>query len=284
MPDTMQRFIFDNTDVRGELVQLQRSFQETLDKHNYTAPVTRLLGDFLSAAALLSATLKFDGTLTLQARSDGQVPLIMAEATSTGKLRGIARGAENANSEDFQQLLSNGQLAITITPHQGQRYQGVVPLDGTSLAECLEHYFQQSEQLATRLWFASNQQYCTGMLLQELPASAAIDADTRREQWLHLTHLAQTISEQELLSLDAETLLHRLYHQEQVRLFEPSQFEFQCSCSELRTANAIKAIGQQEAQAIIEEQGTISIHCEFCHHHYNFDLTAINTIFSPPVH
>ena len=284
MPDTIQRFIFDNTDVRGELVQLQQSYQDALGKHNYTGPVARLLGDFLNAAALLSATLKFEGTLTLQARSDGQVPLIMAEATSTGKLRGIARDAENANSESFQELLSNGKLAITITPHKGQRYQGIVPLDGNNLAECLEHYFQQSEQLATRLWFASDQQRSTGMLLQELPASDAIDADTRREQWLHLTHLAQTVSEQELLTLDIETLLHRLYHQEQVRLFEPSALSFQCSCSEQRTATAIKAIGLQEAQAIVEEQGAISIHCEFCHHHYRFDLAAINAIFLPPLH
>lgn len=284
MPDTMQRFIFDDTDVRGELVQLQQSYQQALDKHDYTAPVARLLGDFLSAAALLSATLKFDGTLTLQARSEGQVPLIMAEATSTGKLRGIARDAEDASSEDFQTLLSNGKLAITITPAKGQRYQGIVPLDGANLAECLEHYFQQSEQLATRLWFASDQQRSTGMLLQELPASEAIDADTRVEQWQHLTHLAQTITEQELLGLDTETLLHRLYHQEQVRLFEPSELSFQCSCSEQRTANAVKAIGQQEAEAIIEEQGAISIHCEFCHHHYRFDSDSIKVIFSPQIH
>ena len=284
MPDSLQRFIFDNTDVRGELVQLQQSYQDALSQHHYTAPVACLLGDFISAAALLSATLKFDGILTLQARTGGQVPLIMAEASSTGQLRGIARDAENATSEDFQTLLANGNLAITITPHQGQRYQGIVPLDGESLAQCLEHYFQQSEQLSTRLWFASDGQRSTGMLLQELPASDIIDIETRREQWQHLTHLAHTITDQELLTLDAHTLLHRLYHQEQVRLFEPSPLCFQCSCSEQRTANAIKAIGQQEAEDIIEQQGAISIHCEFCHHHYRFDLAAIRTIFSPSVH
>lgn len=284
MPDSMQRFIFDDTDVRGELVQLQQTYRDAMAKHNYPAPVAKLLGDFLSAAALLSATLKFDGTLTLQARSEGQVPLIMAEASANGTLRGIARDAEQASSDDFQTLLNNGQLAITITPTKGQRYQGIVPLDGTNLAECLEHYFQQSEQLATRLWFASDEQQCTGMLLQELPASESIDAETRSEQWQHLTHLAQTVTAEELLTLDTETLLHRLYHQEQVRLFDATELCFQCSCSEQRTGNAIKAIGQAEAEAIIEEQGSISIHCEFCHHHYQFDGAAVQAIFSPTIH
>lgn len=284
MSDTLQRFIFDHTDIRGELVRLEQSYRDALTKHNYTPPVAKLLGDFLSAAALLSATLKFEGTLTLQARSQGEIPLIMAETTHDHTLRAIARDAENATSTDFHTLLKGGQLAITIDPTKGQRYQGIVPLEGSNLAECLEHYFQQSEQLSTRVWLASNEDCTTGMMLQELPASQSIDSEQRQEQWQHITHLANTLTTQEMLDLDFNTLLHRLYHQEQVRLFDPHTLSFQCSCSQQRTAKAIKALGRSEAEAVIAEQGNISIVCEFCHHQYHFNAATVAAIFEPPMH
>lgn len=283
MTDSMQRFLFDDTDVRGELVKLENSYQDTVSRQHYPACVAKLLGEFLAAATLLSATLKFDGTLTLQARSEGEVPLIMAEATSNHKVRGIAKEAEAASSNDFHTLLKNGQLSITIDPTKGHRYQGIVPLDGNSLAQCLEHYFQQSEQLSTRIWLAADAKQSAGFLLQELPASD-ISPEQREQQWQHLTHLADTIKREELLELPFEQLLHRLYHQEQVRLFEPTAVAFQCSCSEQRTGKAIQALGQTEANAIIEEQGEILINCEFCHHHYHFDQAAVDKLFNPALH
>lgn len=288
MTDQIQRFIFEEADVRGELVRLEQSYSEVLTKSDYPLAVAQLIGDFLSAAALLSETIKFDGTLILQARSEGDLSLIMAEATSNGHLRAIAKYEDDKEgtskvSKDFQTLLKDGQLSITIDPAKGNRYQGIVPLDGYNLAECLEHYFSQSEQLSTRIWLSSNGQTAAGMLLQELPASDISDA-SRQQQWEHVTHLAATLKDEELLSLDFEALLHRLYHQDPVRLFDASPLIFQCSCSEQRTMNAIRAIGRKEAEEILTESGEITIQCEFCHHDYRFANEHLDKIFEASIH
>jgi molecular chaperone Hsp33 len=283
MPDQLQRFIFDNADVRGELVHLDHSYRDTLETHDYPEPVAKLLGEFLAAVSLLSATLKFDGLLSLQARSKGQIPLIMAEASSDNHVRGIVKGAEQASSEDFAELLKDAQLAITIEPSKGSRYQGIVPMDGANLAECIEHYFAQSEQLSTRLWLFADGNTAGGLLLQELPASE-ISLEQRQQQWQHFTHLAETVTEQELLTLDNEELLHRLYHQEQVRLFDADSVIFRCSCSEERTAKALISVGQKTLNEIIAEQGEVAINCEFCHQKYQFSQRDIDKLFQPTVH
>lgn len=279
MIDQLQRFIFDNTDIRGELTHLEQSYQDTLAAHTYPKVVAQLLGEFLAAAALFSATLKFDGTLTLQARSEGEIPLILAEASSDHTLRAIARGADQASSEDFTQLLANGQLSITIIPKQGKRYQGIVPLEGDNLAQCLEMYFQQSEQLATRIWLACDGQQSAGMMLQELPASHRQEPEQRQQSWQHITTLAETLSQEELLSLEFDQLLYRLYHQEQVRIFTPTELSFSCSCSEARTLSTLRTLGQKELEDIIKEQGSIEVNCEFCHQHYRFGQSAVSQLF-----
>ena len=284
MTDQLQRFIFDNTDIRGQLTRLDASYRDTLSSHQYPPVVARLLGEFLCAAALMSTTIKFDGTLTLQARSEGQIPLIMAEADSDQQLRAIARDADAADSEDFHRLLKNGQLSITITPRQGQRYQGIVPLEGDSLAECLESYFRQSEQLNTRLWLHSNGELAAGMLLQELPKSEFMDQQQRELQWQHLVQLTETITDRELFELPFEQLLHRLYHQDALRLFAATDLRFQCSCSQQRMLAALRSLGEQELQSIIEEQGRIEITCEFCHQHYQFRQADIQSLFEKRLH
>lgn len=283
MSDLIQRFIFEDADVRGELIRLDESYQAIINNGSYPEPVAKLLGDFITAAALLSETLKFDATLTLQARSEGDVTLIMAEATSSGQLRGIAKCEAIEVSEDLQTLLKNGQLSITVDPAKGKRYQGIVPLEGDNLASCIELYFKQSEQLSTRIWINSNEKSSAGLMLQELPASD-LPQETRQQQWQHLAHLAETLSNEELHKLDFETLLHRLYHQDPLRLFTAKTLKFQCSCSEQRTASAIRALGRKEAESLIEEQGEIAIQCEFCHHDYRFYSSDLDNIFNPPLH
>lgn len=284
MNDLLQRFIFDETDIRGELVRLDQSYQDTLAAHQYPEVVAHLLGEFLSAAVLLSATLKFEGTLILQARSQGQIPIIMAEATSDHKIRAIAREADSATSSDFQTLLANGQLSITIDPRQGKRYQGIVSLDGNNLSQCIENYFKQSEQLSTRIWLASDGKTASGMLLQELPASDEVDAEQRATSWEHATKLAETLTAKEIQSLPFEQILFRLFHQEQVRLFDPDTLSFECSCSETRTLDALRTLGQQELESIIEELGSIDINCEFCHQHYQFDGNDVGSLFEHNLH
>ena len=281
MSDQILRFIFDDTAVSGKWVQLEQSYAETLGTHHYPPAVQRLIGEFLAAVSLLGATLKFEGTIALQARTDGEIPLIMAEATSNHEIRAIAYGTERSISSDFHALLAGGTLAITIDPAGGQRYQGIVALAGDNLATCLEDYFQRSEQLPTRVWLAADGRRAAGMLLQELPGTGVIER--RREQWQHLTTLAHTVRAEELLELPAETLLHRLFHQEQVRLLRADALRFRCSCSRQRTESMLASLGAAEVESILEEKGEVVVNCEFCLQAYHFDAEQARALFQSAV-
>ncbi len=279
--DRSLRFLFDNADVRGETVHLHASLNEILEIHQYAPGVATLIGEFLAAAVLLSTTLKFEGRMILQARSEGQVPLLMAECNSDLKLRAIARGAQEATSEEFHTLLANGQLVITIEPDRGQRYQGIVPLVENSLSRSLDTYFEHSEQLHTRFWLASDGSRAAGMLLQQLPPQLQTEENAREEQWLHLCTLAATVQRSELLDLPAEEVLLRLFHEEPTRLFEPRQPEFWCSCSRERTLNALATIGVQEVESVLAEQGSVTMDCEFCNQRYVFARDDLGSILAP---
>ena len=260
--DYTQRFLFDNTDVRGEWVGLERSYAEVLAKHAYPEPVAQLLGELLAAAALLVGTLKFDGLMVLQARSAGAVPLLMVECSSDREVRGIARYHEEqlTPGATLAELMPEGVLAMTIDPTNGQRYQGIVALDGATLAESLSNYFASSEQL---------------------PIDRIRNGEEREASWQHLRTLADTLSAEELLGLDTQTVLHRLYHEEQVRLFEPRPITFRCSCSRERSANAVISLGQHDAEQLLSEQGgAITIDCQFCNHSYRFDAADIAQLFA----
>ena len=276
-----RRFLFENADIRGETVQLGTAFSEIIAVHQYAPGVSRLLGELLAAAVLLRSTLKFEGKLVLQARSQGQVPLLMAECDSAGAIRGIARGAELATATHFDQLLGNGSLAITVDPQRGQRYQGIVDLAGNSLAESLDAYFQQSEQLGTRFWLAADAHRASGLLLQQLPAQVTADSLERRQQWEHACALAATIQPQELLGLSTEALLYRLYHEDPLRLFEPNPLQFRCSCSRERTLQALSAIGATEVGSLLEEMGSITMDCEFCNQQYRYQREDLLDILGP---
>ena len=268
--DHRQRFIFEDMDLRGEWVQLERVISEVRAIHDYPAPVAKLLGEFLAASVLLAATIKFRGTLTLQARSERAIPLIMAECTSQLQVRAIARGAQAAVGDSFAELLGDGQLALTITPDRGSRYQGIVPLDDHSLAASIDRYFRQSEQLQTQLFLASDGDRAAGLLLQQLPGDRVGDPRRREDQWQHVCHLASTTREEELLELNSRTLLRRLYHEETVRLFDPEAVQFRCSCSRERSLAALHSLGREEIDSILAEQGTVTMDCEFCNQRYVF--------------
>tara|TARA_B110000444_G_C18810882_1_gene582522 strand:+ start:791 stop:1666 length:876 start_codon:yes stop_codon:yes gene_type:complete len=276
--DIIRNFIFENTDIRGEVVALSKTCNDILANHQYGASVERLLSEFICAATLLSTTIKFEGLLTLQARGTGEIPLIMAECSSEQKVRAIARGAEQASSNNFQTLLCNGQLAITIDPKNGKTYQGIVPLDGENLAECLESYFVHSEQLATRIWLAHKNGNCGGLLLQQLPKKIDQSPEHRANQWQHICQLAETIKPQELIELNVEELLFRLYHQEKVRIFEPKDVEFQCSCSWENSIAVLATLSHSELEELLEEQGEIEVNCEFCNYNYSFGATQISAL------
>ncbi len=288
-PDNIRRFLFEQADIRGEITTLVQSYHDATAHQRLPAPVKRLLGEFLAAASLLSTTLKFDGILTLQARGPGPLPLIMAECSHNKDLRGIAHPEEGLDPQVFTGTLQDligkgGVLTITIDPKQGARYQGVVPLDAPDLAGCLEHYFQQSEQLDTRFWLAADGTVSSGLLLQALPKQLNANLEQNQEIWETVTHLAQTVKTEELLQLDHETLLYRLFNEHDVRLFEPTDVRFHCSCSMERCATTLKSLGEQEVNTILSEQNIITIDCQFCNQQYQFDADAVAGLFHPTLH
>ncbi|WP_416137673.1 Hsp33 family molecular chaperone HslO [Halomonas sp. HK25] len=289
MTDQIQRFLFDNTNVRGELVTLERAYAEVLDRHAYPSVVNRLLGELLAAVALLTDTVKLDGTLSIEVRGKGSLALLMAESNPGGELRAIARLAEDApvpaDDASFLELLGEGQIMITLDPREGQRYQGIVALDHDSLAGCLAAYFVQSEQLPTHLWLAADGHRAGGLLLQRMPdESQNQDLDA----WDRSVLLADTVKDEELLALGPEALLQRLYHQEPVRVFDPKPLRFGCTCSRERIASALLTLGQAELRQVLAEHGSIDTQCHFCHTRYHFDEADVEALLaegdaSPPV-
>ncbi len=265
------------------MVALERSFAEVLAKHPYPQPVAQLLGEMLAAAALLCGTLKFEGLLVLQARSSGAVPLLMVECSSEREVRGLARYDGERIGEDagLRELMPDGVLTLTVDPKNGQRYQGIVPLEGVNLAECLSGYFATSEQLPTRFWLNADSRHARGLLLQQLPADRLKDTEAREASWQHVTTLADTLTAEELLGLDNQTLLHRLYHEEDLRLFEPQPLVFRCSCSRERSANALVSLGHEDAERLLGELGgEITVDCQFCNQRYRFDGSDIAQLFA----
>jgi len=292
--DLLHRFLFDDCDIRGEIVTLGDSYREVLSHNPQVPAIHRLLGEFLAAVSLLSSTLKFDGKIILQARGDGAISTIMAECNHHNNLRGIVRlnsdielEEELALNGNLQQLLGNGVLVITIEPQRAEnfggtieRHQGIVPMDSDSLAGCLEHYFQQSEQLATKMWFAANDNAVTGFLIQALPQQLITNEDDNRDKWETVIALADTVKAEELLELDHNTVLYRLFNEHPLRLFEPKTLRFACSCSRERSASALLSIGKDEVEELLVERGSIDIDCQFCNQHYHFPADEIRQLLS----
>ncbi len=282
--DLAQRFIFDNADIRGEIISLQDSLTASLAAHNYPVNVKALLGELVAASVLLSSTLKFEGILSLQAKGDGPLSLLMVECTDQGTFRALARwdeeNGEKLAAKDLQGLLGNGQLVMTVDPHKGNRYQGIVPLHHETIAAGLNDYFEQSEQLSTGFWLTSDGDSAAGMLLQALPVNLEEDETVRAETWQRIAMLAETVTEQEMLELDHDTLLTRLFHDENARLFDGEKVTFDCNCSRPRSAQIIQDIGQKEAESIIAEQGEISMGCQFCNQTYVFTGKDTADIFA----
>jgi len=282
--DQLHRYLFENYAVRGELVTVSESLQQILENHSYPQPVKTILAELLVATSLLTATLKFAGDITVQLQGDGPMSLAVINGNNRQQMRGVARvQGEIADDADLKTLVGNGFLVITITPEEGERYQGVVGLEGDTLAACLEDYFMRSEQLPTRLFIRTGevegQLAAGGMLLQVLPAQ-----DTQVNDFEHLATLTDTIKTEEFLTLPANDALWRLYHEEEVTLYDPQDVEFKCTCSRERCAGALKTLPDEEIDSIVAEEGEIDMHCDYCGNHYLFnamDIAEIRNNASP---
>ncbi|NOU39927.1 MAG: Hsp33 family molecular chaperone HslO [Methylotenera sp.] len=277
--DTLQRFVFENTPVRGNLVNLTSTFQLALNKQSLPSGLRQALGELMAASALLTATLKMNGSLVLQIQSKGLLKLLVVECNSDFGIRATAKWTGDVNDQQsLFDLIEHGQFMITLDPKDGgQAYQGIVPLEGDSISAILENYMLRSEQIDTKIWLSCDGNAAAGMLLQKLPETmnqvtqneehAEHDVDT----WNRVGHLASTITDNELLNLPTETLLKRLFNEEDIRLFEASHTAFFCSCSRESVANMLRMLGPDELNSIIEEQGQIEVNCDFCNTHYKFD-------------
>jgi molecular chaperone Hsp33 len=288
--DTLRRFLFERFPVRGYVVHLDASWRALVEHHAYPGLVRDTLGEAVAATMLLAATLKFDGLLTLQMQGPGPMHLLVVQATHRMGVRGVARwrGELPASQPSLEALSGGGQLTVTVeNADRNARYQGIVPLAGERLADCFEAYFARSEQLPTRLWLAATPERVAGLLLQRLPhgARASAEADTRLtehldEHWNRVLHLAGTLTAPELLELPSATLLRRIFHEEDLRLFEPAPVYFQCTCSRARVERILRALGEREAQEVLAERGAVEVRCEFCNRNYRFDAVDVAALFA----
>ena len=278
--NVLNRYLFEDLSVRGELVQLADAYQQIISSKEYPTPLKNLLGELLVSTTLLTATLKFEGSITMQLQGDGPVSLAVINGDNDQKVRGIARWEgsieDNATIHD---MMGKGYLVITIEPKKGERYQGIVALEGNNLAEILEGYFDNSEQLKTRLWIRTGEHdgkpQAAGMLIQVMP-----DGTGGEEDFEHLEQLTDTVKNDELFTLPANDLLYRLYNQEKVRLYQPQPVAFHCGCSRERSGAAIVTLERAEVDNILAEIGSVSLHCDYCGTTYSFDQTQVAELFT----
>ncbi|MBE0468958.1 MAG: Hsp33 family molecular chaperone HslO [Methyloprofundus sp.] len=275
--DVLRRFLFDDLAVRGEWLNLTASWQAAKQHHQYPEAAMQKLGEALAAAVLLSATIKFDGTLILQAQGDGAIKSMVAQSTNKHEIRGWIRCSDTLPDDNLQNLLGDGYMALTIEPKKGEPYQGIVPLTGEHLAGAVENYFTQSEQLKTRLWLFANEHQAAGFLIQELPSEKG---DQDLDDWTRIEALSNTISEEELLTLSCEDLLHRLFHNEELRLFAPETVSFKCHCSAEKVETTLLSLGREAIDEILVEQDTLVADCEFCSAKYSFDKVDVERVFA----
>lgn len=281
--DSLHRYLFESANVRGELVQLSDSYQGLIQGKPYPQPIAQLLGEMMAATSLLAATLKFQGQITVQIQGDGPVSLLVINSTHKQVMRGTARwSADLPTSTTLPSLLGKGQMTITLISDKNDKYQGIVSIEHDSLEACLEEYFERSEQLKTKLWLRAGsvdgKPVAAGMLLQVLP-----EDNGDNNEFEHLVQLTHTIKDAELFTLDANTLLYRLYHQEHVKLFEPAAVSYACTCSHERSALALQAIGESEVAAMQLEDGSLTLDCDYCGKAFRFEPLQLKEIFAPIV-
>ena len=273
--DQSQRFLFEDHPIRGQHVSLDQSWQEIAQQGELEGRGLSLLGEALVVVALLVDTLKIEGSVTLQIRGTGPLELLVVEANSKHGVRGTARQVGEIDEQaDLQQIFGSDVLVITIKAEGAEPHQGIAPLRGINLSDALEYYFATSEQLPTHFCLACDAENASGMLIQKLPGKLTDD-----DAWDRVLHLASTVTEDELQRLALGELLHRLFNEETLRLFNSHTIKFSCSCSRERTAAMLLSLGKAEASEILETEGEISVSCEFCSTNYSFDQIDVDQVF-----
>lgn len=277
--DKQQKFLVESCDVRGHLVQLDDTWSEAVARTEYPASVKKILGEAFVAASLLASTVKFEGKITMQVRGPGPIHLLVVQVTNDGTVRGLARWDEVPATVNLSAAFGlDARMIISIEAQEyAEPYQGIVPLEGENIADALQTYFNTSEQLPTRLFLAVSDNTAAGVLIQKLPVEERTYHDA--DGWQRATVLCETLTDEELCRDDSQILLHRIFHEEKVRLFDAQDISFRCSCSRERTDGMLLGLGQEEVDSIVEEQGKVEIICEFCDAYYGYDSVDVAALF-----
>ncbi len=275
--DGIQRFLFEHAAIRGEIIHLDSVYQTITQQRPYPPQIKQLLGEAMMACALLVGGIKFEGEVSLQFQGDKRFPLMLIQCDHWLQIRGFADFSDNLAAQAYSEAFMQGTLVINLTPHQQtQTYQSMVPLMSTSMADNLMHYFSQSEQLLSKVWFAIDEHRAAGILLQLMPGQNSLQ---REHFWEYAVQIGATITEEELLTLDNPTILHRLYHETELRLYPERFIQFKCRCSPEKMQQLIGLLGEKEANALLKEQGQVTIRCEFCNVNYPFDAIDVALMF-----
>jgi len=288
LSDHVRRFIFENRPVRGHWAHLEAAWRELRAHTQYPPAVDTLLGEAVAATVLLAATLKFNGTLTLQLQGNGAVGLLVAQCTHDFRLRAVARYDAQAvhdlgaDSGAFRRLAgSEGRVTVTVEAEEKSlRYQGVVPLEGDSLAESLEAYFASSEQLPTRVLLAADAARAAGILVQRLPEAGEVPSDVSASAWDEAREGTGRLAPLQLLTLRTEDVLSQAFPGSELRLFRGSPLRFECRCNQARVAGILRALGPSEVRDVLREQGAVTVTCEFCQRPFRFDSIDIEALFA----
>jgi molecular chaperone Hsp33 len=283
--DRVRRFVLDRYPIRGHATRVSDAWAALREHQDYPPAVQQLLGEAMSAVVLLAATLKFDGTLTLQLQGKGLVNLLVAQCTNDFRIRGMARHDPIGGEAGFRSLTGEGQIVVTVeATDRASSYQGVVPITGNSLAESLEAYFRQSEQIPTRVLLASSAGVVAGMLVQRLPNTgghqAPMDEVAVETAWSKAEDAMSTLTRTELLEDDFEQRLVRMFGDDEVRVFAGHDIVFECRCSRERVASVLRSLGAEEVRSVIADQGTCTVTCEFCQKPYKFDAIDVEQLFT----
>ncbi|MDP1604558.1 MAG: Hsp33 family molecular chaperone HslO [Legionella sp.] len=276
-PDSLQRFMFEHESIRGEIAHLNDTYTTIMGQRDYPPMVKNLLGEALISCLLLTGSIKFEGELSLQFQGDKRLPLLLVQCDNQLHMRAFAKYQDDLASTDYTEAFLQGKMVLTINQfNQTQSYQSIVPIQTTSMSENLMHYFAQSEQVATRVWLAVGENNVAGILIQLMPGQ---DTVQREHFWEYAVHLGQTVSEEELLTLDNQTLLHRLYHETELRLFDGRSVRFQCRCSTEKMKQVLNVLGEDDTRQLLSEKGQVDVTCDFCNRHYAFDAIDIALLF-----
>ena len=282
--DYSQRFLFENSHIRGERIHLSDSLETALATHSYPESIRILLGELSAIALLLSSSLKYSGTFSLQARSEGPISLLMVECTDQQHFRAVARYSKDASFDhtSLAVLLPNGQLLINAASTKGKQYQSIVALNKDTLADCFTAYFHHSEQLPTKIWLACDGQKASGLLLQSLPVTQDIANHEAQQkeasEWEHALIITDTVKTDELLTLSNPALLYRLFNEDDIRLFDQKPVTYQCTCSRERIAQSLISLGKQELTEMGKDNHPVEIQCQFCNKQYMYSPDNIQQL------